>query len=339
QVLPSFIFGFLLTTFPKWMGQPEFERWRYAPVGIGIFGGQIATLLGAMGWEAGIVVGLFMTIAGWLAGLFTLGPLLWRERGTTWHARSCFAALCLGFIGQLAWLAHVLGASAFCAFVSIKIGTFGLLLPVYLTVAHRMFPFFAANVVPGYQAWRPLWLLAVLWPLALAHLMLELFHLYGLLWLVDLPLLAITGYMLWRWWPRGEKPRLLTVLFVGVAWLPLTFALYAGQSIAYEVTGVYWLGRGPAHALFVGFFGSVLVAMVTRVTQGPSGRARCRPAVAWLAFIAIQGGAIMRVLAEVLPDTPAWEALAALGWLVACGPWVARIGRIYLRPRADGRPG
>ena len=339
QVLPSFIFGFLLTTFPKWMGQPEFERWRYAPVGIGIFGGQIATLLGAMGWEAGIVVGLFMTIAGWLAGLLTLGPLLWRERGTTWHARSCFAALCLGFIGLLAWLAHVLGASAFWAFVSIKIGTFGLLLPVYLTVAHRMFPFFAANVVPGYQAWRPLWLLAVLWPLALAHLVLELFHLYGLLWLVDLPLLAITGYMLWRWWPRGEKPRLLTVLFVGVAWLPLTFALYAGQSLAYEVTGVYWLGRGPAHALFVGFFGSVLVAMVTRVTQGHSGQGLYMPAVAWFAFIAIQVVAIMRVLAEVLPDTPAWQALAALGWLVAFGPWVARIGRIYLRPRADGRPG
>ena len=165
QMLPSFIFGFLLTTFPKWMGQPEFERWRYAPVGVGLFGGQIATLLGAVGWDAGIVVGLFMTMGGWLAGLLTLGPLLWREKGTTWHARSCFAALSLGFLGLLAWLAHVLGASPFWAFVSIKIGTFGVLLPVYLTVAHRMFPFFAANVVPGYQAWRPLWLLAALWRL------------------------------------------------------------------------------------------------------------------------------------------------------------------------------
>ncbi|AOH35200.1 NnrS family protein [Luteimonas sp. JM171] len=339
QMLPSFIFGFLLTTFPKWMGQPEFERWRYAPVGVGLFGGQIATLLGAVGWDAGIVVGLFMTMGGWLAGLLTLGPLLWREKGTTWHARSCFAALSLGFLGLLAWLAHVLGASPFWAFVSIKIGTFGVLLPVYLTVAHRMFPFFAANVVPGYQAWRPLWLLAALWPLSLAHLVLELFHLYGLLWLVDVPLLGLTAYMLWRWWPRGEKPRLLTVLFVGVAWLPLTFALYAGQSIAYELTGVYWLGRGPAHALFVGFFGSVLVAMVTRVTQGHSGQGLYMPGVAWFAFVAIQVVAVTRVLAEVLPDTPMWQAVSALGWLVVFLPWVARIGRIYLSPRADGRPG
>src|SRR3546814_1576798 len=72
QMLPSFIFGFLLTTFPKWMGLPDVERWRYLPVGAGLFGGQLATLLGAMGWEAGIAVGLLMTLAGWLAGLLVL---------------------------------------------------------------------------------------------------------------------------------------------------------------------------------------------------------------------------------------------------------------------------
>jgi uncharacterized protein involved in response to NO len=339
QVLPSFFFGFLLTTFPKWLGLPEIDRWRYVPVGLGIFGGQIATLLGALGWEAGIVVGLWMTVAGWLAGLLTLGPLLWRESGTTWHARSCFAALVLGFIGVLAWGAFVLGASPMWVFASIKIGSFGLLLPVYLTVAHRMFPFFASRVVPGYQPWRPLWLLGVSWPLCLAHLVLELFHLYSWLWLVDLPLLALTATMLWRWWPRGDKPGLLSVLFIGMAWLPLAFALYSAQSVSYAMTGIYWLGRGPAHALFIGFFGSVLVAMVTRVTMGHAGRALVMPGVAWFAFIAIQIVAAMRVAAETLPDAAAWQALAAVGWLVAFAPWVARIGRIYLVPRADGKPG
>lgn len=86
-MLPSFIFGFLLTVFPRWMGLPELQRWRYAPVGIGLFGGQLMTLLGAMGWRAGMVVGTLMTLAGWLAGIALL-PLLWRERGTTWRARA-----------------------------------------------------------------------------------------------------------------------------------------------------------------------------------------------------------------------------------------------------------
>ncbi|MFZ2236129.1 MAG: NnrS family protein [Dokdonella sp.] len=339
QVLPSFMFGFLLTTFPRWMGQPDFPRWRYAPVGLGMFGGQIATLLGAMGWEVGVIVGFWMTLAGWIAGLATLGPLLWREKGTTWHARSCFAALSLGLVGLLAWGAMLFGASPLWAFVNIKIGTFGLLLPVYVTVAHRMFPFFAAGVVVGYKAWRPMWLLAVFWPLTLAHLALELLHATGWLWLVDLPLLALTATMLWRWWPRGPKPRILAVLFVALAWLPVTFALYAGQSLAYAASGIDWLGRAPAHALFIGFFGSALVAMVTRVTQGHSGLPMMMPTVAWFTFIAVQLVAVMRIVGEIAPDHFAWQAAAAIGWLVAFTPWVVRIGRIYLSPRADGKPG
>src|SRR5690606_38274607 len=131
--------------------------------------------------------------------------------------------------------------------------------------------------------WRPLWLLAAMWPLLLAHLVLELFHAYAWLWLVDLPLLALTLLMNWKLWPRGRMPGLLAALFIGLAWLPLTFALYAGQSLGYAATGVYYLGRAPAHALFVGFFGSVLVAMVTRVTHGHSGRQLVMSKTAWWA--------------------------------------------------------
>ncbi|GHB97656.1 NnrS family protein [Thermomonas carbonis] len=339
QMLPSFIFGFLLTVFPRWMGLPDLKRWRYAPVGLGLFGGQVATLLGAFGWQAGIVVGTLMTTAGWLAGVVHLLPMLWRERGTTWHARSCMAALLLGLLGLLLWFGFLVVENPLFAFASIKLGTFGLLLPVYLTVAHRMFPFFAGNVVPGYTPWRPLWLLAAAWPLLLLHLLLELFHVYAWLWLVDLPLFALALLMNWKWWPRDRMPGLLATLFIGLAWLPLTFALYAGQSLAYAMTGIYWLGRAPAHALFVGFFGSVLVAMVTRVTQGHSGQALYMPRAAWWAFIAVQVLSIVRIAAEVAPDPMAWMAFAAAGWLLAFAPWVLRIGRIYLAPRADGKPG
>ena len=339
QMLPSFMFGFLLTVFPRWMGLPDLERWRYLPVGLGLFGGQLATLLGAFGWQPGITVGALLTLGGWLAGIGHLLPMLWRERGTTWHARSCMAAFALGLAGLLAWLGFLLTEAPLLAFASIKVGTFGLLLPVYMTVAHRMFPFFAGSVVEGYQPWRPLWLLALFWILVLGHLLLELVHAYGWLWLVDLPLLALLLLALWKWWPRGKAPGILLVLFIGLAWLPVAIALYAFQSIAYELTGSFLLGRAPAHALFVGFFGSVLVAMVTRVTQGHSGRALVMPKAAWFAFAAIQLVAVMRVFAEVMPDGLAWQAAAAIGWVLAFLPWVARIGGIYLSPRVDGKPG
>src|SRR3546814_9781155 len=82
------------------------------------------------------------------------------------------------------------------------------------------------------------------------------------------------------------------------------------------------LGRGPAHALFVGFFGSVLVAMVTRVTQGHSGRSLVMPAAAWFAFVAIQIVAAMRVAAEVLPrsveHTSELQSLMRISYAVFC---------------------
>jgi uncharacterized protein involved in response to NO len=264
---------------------------------------------------------------------------LFRESGRTWHARSCYAGLSLGLVGLLAHGFSLYGASPLWEFASIKIGTFGLLLPVYITVAHRMFPFFASNVVAGYRAWRPDWVLAAFWGLMLLHLGLELVHGYRWLWAPDLSLLAMSIVLCWRWWPRGRGPGILMALFVGMAWLPITFALYSTQSVGYLMTGSFYLGRAPAHALFIGFFGSVLIAMVTRVTQGHSGRPLQMPAVAWFAFVAIQCVALLRIAAEFAHDPLSWHVLAAIGWLIALGPWVFRLGRIYLSPRADGKPG
>jgi len=248
-------------------------------------------------------------------------------------------ALTIGAFGLVLILVYLGNGDARFAFVAIKLGSFGLLLPIYVTVCHRMIPFFASNVVPGYQPWRPMAALAAFWVLALAHLGLELVHAYAVLWLVDLPLMALCALLLWRWWPRGAMPALLRVLFLGFAWLPLAFALYAAQSLWFRATGDFLLGRAPQHALFVGYFGSLLVAMVTRVTQGHSGRPLELGGVATFAFVIVQLVAVARIVAEVAPDAPAWQALAAFGWLVAFAPWVLRSAWITLTPRVDGQLG
>ncbi|HEY5949665.1 MAG TPA: NnrS family protein [Kofleriaceae bacterium] len=340
QMLPSFMFGFLLTTFPRWMKLPDLPRRRYVPVGIAMIAGQLTTLAGALGSHTAIVVGVAFTIVGWTFALAALVPMLWREEGTTWHARSCIAALGLGYGGLLVFFGFVAGALPMTWVpVAIKVGTFGLLLPVYVTVAHRMFPFFASNVVAGYVPWRPIALLAALWCAVLLRLVLDLAGAARWLWIPDIGLLCVTAYACWRWWPRGAKPGLLSVLFIGLAWLPIAMALYSIDSLAVVARGTHLLGRAPAHALFVGFFGSVLVAMVTRVTQGHSGRPLEMPAVAWFTFVAIQLVACVRVLAELTTDPYAWFAAAAVGWLVAFTPWVIRLAGIYLAPRIDRKPG
>lgn len=120
---------------------------------------------------------------------------------------------------------------------------------------------------------------------------------------------------------------------------PCTRARYTSQSLCYATAGDFVLGRAPAHALFVGFFGSLLMAMVTRVTQGHSGRPLVLGKTAGFAFVVVQLVASIRVLAELVPDSLGWHAIAASGWILALLPWVVRSSRIYLSARIDGQPG
>jgi uncharacterized protein involved in response to NO len=340
QVLPSFMFGFLLTVFPRWMSLPPLARRHYVPVGIGMLGGQALTLAGLLAHPRLLQAGIALTLLGWSIGLFWLLRLLGRETGCTWHAMSCAGAIALGWLGLTLFAIYSHTLDPGLAFAAIKIGSFGLLLPIFFTVCHRMVPFFAGSVIPGYVAARPMWALAAFWVLAFTHLLLELAHGYAWLWLPDLPLAVLTGGLLSRWWPRNARmPALLRVLFVGFAWLPVAMLLYAGQSLWFAVTSEFVLGRAPAHALFVGFFGSLLVAMVTRVTQGHSGRPLQLGRVAGFAFVAVQIVAVTRIAADLAPDAPLWQAVAAVGWMLAFTPWVLRSCWIFLTPRIDRRPG
>jgi uncharacterized protein involved in response to NO len=339
HVLPSFIFGFLLTVFPRWLEVAPLAPRHYLPVGVGLLGGQVLTLAGLAGSLALLRAGALFTFAGWAVGMWLLARVVLRANGRPWHALSCLLALCFGLVSLVFYGLLTVRLDAQAAFVVLKFGGIPMLLPIYFTVCHRMIPFFTNLVVPGYRMFRPMWALAAVWILLVAHTALELRHAYALLWLADLPLFVITAALLAFWWPRGPVPALLRVLLLGFGWLPVAFALYAWQSGWYAISGEFLLGRAPAHALFVGFFGSLLVAMVTRVTQGHSGRPLVLGGVAGAAFVIVQLVAVTRVVADLADDAPAWQAAAALGWLLAFAPWVLRSAWIYLTPRADGKPG
>src|SRR5690606_2843109 len=204
QVLPSFMFGFLLTVFPRWMNQPALTRAHYVPVGVGLFGGQALTLIGIGAGMPFLQAGALLTIAGWLFGMTLLVRILVRDDGQTWHATSCVFALGFGLLGMSLYAAFLFELDARVMFVSIKIGGLALLLPIYFTVCHRMVPFFTSCVVRPYRTYRPLWTLAAFWTFAIAHLWLELRHAYAWSWLADLPMMGLGAWLLWNWYPRGQ---------------------------------------------------------------------------------------------------------------------------------------
>jgi uncharacterized protein involved in response to NO len=161
---------------------------------------------------------------------------------------------------------------------------------------------------------------------------------------VDIAGTLLLAFLLWRWGTlQSLRNRLLAMLHLGFAWLGIALLLYAGDDGA-RLIGFTSLGLAPLHALTMGFFGTVLYAMATRVTAGHSGRALVADdfiwALFWLLQIAIGTRIGVDLAAPVWADGARWLPLAAI--LLWCGvvvPWALRNLRIYLRPRADGRPG
>ena len=340
-MLSMFIFGFLLTVFPRWLGQPALSRRHYVPVFAGVFGGYLLSHAGLLDFKPLLLAGLALMLCGWLFGTITLARVLFKSSSRDRYAISCLAALVIGAIGLAAFLAFVLGAPWWTAFAAIKLGTFGLLLPIYGTVCVRMIPFFSGNVVgQSYRKFQPAWALPAMWSLLAVHCAAELAHGFALLWLVDLPLALLFAALWWGWQPwKCLRPGLLAALYVAFAWLPFAFLLFASQSFLLMWRGEFVLGRAPVHALTIGFFGSMLVAMVTRVTMGHSGRPLQMGAVAWFAFALLQLVAMTRIGAEVSAQSGLWLVIAGAGWLLAFTPWIVRTLWIYLTPRVDGQAG
>ena len=94
----------------------------------------------------------------------------------------------------------------------------------------------------------------------------------------------------------------------------------------------------------MGFLGSTLIAMVTRVSSGHGGRTLAADNIVWRLFWVLQAAVLARVTAAVLAafgvdGAMPLIAVAAVGWCAACAAWALRYGHWYGTPRTDGRPG
>jgi uncharacterized protein involved in response to NO len=159
----------------------------------------------------------------------------------------------------------------------------------------------------------------------------------------DAALVLLTLTCAVRWTSRRARGNpLLWTLYAGFAWLPVAALLQLARDGAFVLTGEWALGRAPVHALGMGFCGSLLVAMVTRVTMGHSGRPLRMDRVTLACFVALQLSTASRVLGEVVqaPAAVQWFLLSSVGlWTGAVAVWVRSVGTLYLAPRLDGKPG
>jgi uncharacterized protein involved in response to NO len=333
--LPMFMFGFLFTAGPRWLGvePPSSKAWRApallaAACGVALVIAQLidATLVRA-------VAGLYAVAWLWLLMLFLRLILQSRAPGKV-HAVLVMAALTAGAGTLVAFAIFAGRAHPWLR----DIGVWCFLVPAFATVCHRMIPFFTAGVLPHVRAFRPWWVLSVMIGAALVHAALSALGVDGVTWLTDLPAAAFLWLLVLRWGlVQSLRNRLLAMLQLGFAWYAIAMTLFGAQSLL-SMVGYRALGLAPLHALTMGFCTSLLLAMVTRVTCGHSGRTLAADTWTWRLFLLLQLAALLRVAAETAPGY-GWLLSAVLLWCASVLPWCAKYAPIYWRARVDGRPG
>lgn len=368
--MPLFILGFVFTAGPRWLGQAALPasalRVPVALIGLGwlaaLAGFHLSAALAALGLAA-VAVG-FALGAG-LFGLMLLESRLQQPQADRDHATLVLLGCGVGVVAL--WTAAVavaLGADAVAraAMHAALWGCFGL---VFTTVAHRMIPVFTTAAVPPQaaagtagaaearswgpmDAWRPRALLgmlallvAVQAPFAAAESLANgtlPAGAAGLRAAIELPGGALLLWLSLRWGLlQSLHLRLLAMLHLGFFWLGVAFTLggvsHALQSLS---DGTLSLGLAPLHAFTMGYLGSTLFAMATRVSLGQSGRRLVADNWSWMMFWALQAGVVARLAAALLPAAATPLTLfAAQCWLAAMGAWALRHGRWFLAPRVD----
>lgn len=306
--LPLFFTGFLFTAGPRWLGVPAPDARRLrGPVQAQAAGAIL--LLGAafardplLGRVLG-AIGMAAMAAGWGRSVLGFGRLIARSREPDrLHATLVWVAGAFGAALMAIAAGSLAAGRPDLVHDTVRVALFAFVGVVCVAVAHRMLPLLDVG--------RPGVLLAIF---------------------VGVLALVLRGGIL-----RSLRHRLPAMLHLGFAWLGAALLL-AAASHALEAAGRPGLGLAPLHAYTMGFVGSLLLAMVTRVSAGHSGRAVAADTLAWSAFWVLQGAAIGRIMAEVA----GWPTLsaAALLWAAALLPWGARHLGWYGRPRIDGRPG
>ncbi len=352
---PLFFAGFIFTAVPRWLHVTRLTPRRLVrPV--------LAQLLGWLAWLAGALWSPTLALTGAACAAWGLGWVAWLllRLVRKSHDDDCVHPRCIA--AALAWGSACLAALALAlalqqmaaARAAVLAGLWGCVAVVFVVAAHRLIAYFSADVLLRLARWGHF---PILWAMLAALLgqagfeLLQLLQPTGMAWQWLLGTLAcvqaLVAAVLLRqaigWWRlRRPRNRLMRLFFTGFVWLGLALSLQAFAHGWQLVRGGQPPWSGAAlHALTMGCLATLMLAMVTRVSCGHSGRARLADAVVWPLFVLLQLATLARLAAGVSPPAAApWLlAGAAALWALAMTAWGLRLGHWYGCPRPDGKPG
>ena len=324
------IAGFLLTAIPNWTGRLPVNGWPLA-------------LLAAL-WLAGRIAILFSSQIGAIAAaaidvsfLLTLAIVAAREiiAGRNWRNLRVLIVLGVLIAGNVVFHAEVLQYGA--AGYGIRIGIAGVIAMI-MVIGGRIVPSFTNNWLVKNNPGRLPVSFARFDMIAIAAGALAL-----LMW-VALPAHGATGTLLLlagalhlvrlaRWaGDRTMTDRLVLVLHVGYAFVPLGFALI-GASVFFD-------GVPPSagiHAWTAGAVGLMTLAVMTRATLGHTGQALQAGPATQAIYVLVLMAAVLRIAAAFNSSIVLLELGGAL-WIAGFATFVFVYGPLLaLRKPAWGK--
>lgn len=330
--LPAVVTGFLLTAIPNWTGRLPLQ------------GGPLLVLV--LAWIAGrVAVWCSSTIGAVVAGLidvlflFLVFAATIREvvAGRNWRNLPPIFIVLIFLIGNVIFHVedHEMG--------TVELGT-----RVGIAAAVSLISLIGGRVIPSFtHNWltrgNPGRLPALFGRFDIAVLVLSLIALA--VWMAS-PTWTYTGALmlasgvahavrLGRWaGDRSLRNRLVLILHIGYAFVPLGFLLLAGAILFPQTIPV----SAGIHAWTVGAIGTMTLAIMTRASLGHTGQALAAGPLTQAIYAAVLLAAFLRIAATFASGVvPLLLEAAAAAWIAAFWFFAIGYGQLLLQPRKAAR--
>lgn len=331
----AIVVGFLLTAVQNWTAVPGIKGWPLIMLVLSWLLGRLLIAFGAAlpAMIVAVADGLFLVAAAVAMAYPVIRAKQWR------NLIFVPILLALAILNSYShWALQMDRPLQASAALHAVIMVFTLVVTI---ISGRIIPFFTANKLgikkPDPNKWLEFFSIA---PLAILVVVAAFgFNTIPLGLMICLCTVAIVAHS-WRFSRWGIQH----CWGVPLLWsLQLSYVFIPLGLLALLLNSVGYLDNQSAalHCFTVGALASMILAMISRVTLGHTGRAMQPPKFMVLGFVLILLSALLRV---IIPGWfPQWShwgiAAAAIAWLIAYGLFVYYYAPMLWSARVDDRPG
>lgn len=330
--LSAIVAGFLLTAIPNWTGRRPLQGAALAVLVTVWMAGRVAVCTSALIGRpaAGAVDVLFLVLIAATAGREVIA-------GRNWRNLPPVLILLLFAVGDVVF--HLEDYRTGSAALGTRLGIAAAVALISL-IGGRIIPSFTRNWLARENPGR---LPVPFGRFDIGVLVISLFALT--LWIVapswtgTAASMVLAGFAqtlrLARWaGDRTLRDRLVLVLHVAYAFVPLGFALLAGAIL---VPSTVPLSAG-IHSWTIGAIGTMTLAIMTRASLGHTGQKLAVGALTQIIYGAVILASCLRI-AAAFPSTAARALMeaAAAAWIAAFWLFVVGYGALLLRPQRNAR--